>query len=646
MQFERLKRRRRWPCRGLAIGALAFTTVHAMAGGPILGLKLPEQVPYLNPIRPKQVQYCLGNGIVAALADPDGKWNQLFGPGYGGKNAVLNETLDLIVDGKPAGIKFEMKRARKTGVFYASTVIGDIHCLLIDNARFGDPWLSRLILVENTSSTAAHDVVVQAALHGAQAALKDHKSIPCGYKCNGVAVTFTDPGATVSADANTIATAPAHLLPGASAAATLVHYAGDGNDREIVYMIRGMNGLDLASQSIAAWQAWYNDVPPAYQLDRIADPRARDLVEGGLEVLKANQSADGGFMATPTMYRQGYIRDSVMALRGLHETGHFEEARKWIQWCDLQFRQRQCIYDRWNLAMCLLPTPGYGSGDFESCSLPVLAARDYYRATSDLKTLNQAGELLRYCIDRQLKYAAENDYHLHFNGDETEICHAVPFHMESSYSMPSAALLAAAVDFYIEYLKANAANPSAYINSQSKLTVDLHSVLDRLEDSINANFWRTDVTGIPGGFHDSYRGANGDWPKVPIVNFTLHPIYWGAPYKIASQRKSDAEAMLHFYDHKTGFIQLFPGLNNGFDGHNLGFLLYALADVNDPAADEVYRSLTHGPTNSWLGYWNEAYAADGTPHTAYSPGGDNGLRSLETGVNISAIAHYCRLGKP
>ena len=104
--------------------------------------------------------------------------------------------------------------------------------------------------------------------------------------------------------------------------------------------------------------------------------------------------------------------------------------------------------------------------------------------------------------------------------------------------------------------------------------------------------------------------------------------------------------MLHFYDHKTGFIQLFPGLNNGFDGHNLGFLLYALADVNDPAADEVYRSLTHGPTNSWLGYWNEAYAADGTPHTAYSPGGDNGLRSLETGVNISAIAHYCRLGKP
>lgn len=154
------------------------------------------------------------------------------------------------------------------------------------------------------------------------------------------------------------------------------------------------------------------------------------------------------------------------------------------------------------------------------------------------------------------------------------------------------------------------------------------------------------MSGIADGFHDSFRSIKDQaWPKYPIVNFTLFPIYWGFPYKIASRRKSDVDAMKHFYDRKTGFIQLFPGIDNGFCGHNLGLLLYDLVEVNDPLADEVYRALIHGSTHSWLGYWNEAYLVNGTPCTDYAKDDDNGLRSLETGVNISAIAHYWHLGE-
>lgn len=618
-------------------------------------LQLPEQVPYLNPMRPKQTQYCIGNGVLAVVADPAGGWNDLIGPGYGGRKRQLAETIQLIVDGKPIRINVEMKRARKTGVFYGVGVGGDIRYHLIDHARFGDSWLSRSVLLENISPSAKHSVAVQACLRNATGTLKGTNENASGYRSGNVAVTFTDLATTVSSDGNTITSAVATLEPGGTHHVGIVHFVGDKGDDDILANIRKMDDLALVSESIAAWQSWYDAVPAAYKLDRITDARARDLIEGGLAVIKANQSADGGFMATPTMYPQGYIRDCTMALRGLHQTGHFLESRQWIQWVSCKFARDHKILDYWELSASLQPTKGGGPSrhDFESTSLYVLTARDYYHATSDLPTLRQANDSLQHSIDTQQKFAEEHSYNLLFNGDETEICFAVPAQKtgisnrgEGCYSMTSAALFAGALEFYIEYLGASGSEPSAYVNSLTKKTVDLRRELECVQDAIHSSFWRTDVPNLPGGFHDSFRGIKDQaWPKCPIVNFTLHPIYWGCPYKTVSQRKSDVDAMKSFYDSKTGFIQLFPGVDNGFCGHNLGFLLYDLIEVSDPMADEVYRSLTLGSTHSWLGYWNEAYLADGTPCTDYSKNAPNGLRSLETGVNVSALARYWHLGE-
>jgi hypothetical protein len=77
----------------------------------------------------------------------------------------------------------------------------------------------------------------------------------------------------------------------------------------------------------------------------------------------------------------------------------------------------------------------------------------------------------------------------------------------------------------------------------------------------------------------------------------------------------------------------------------VGYLLSALVAVKDPMAKDVYAALLNGPSVSWLGYWNEAYSGDGAPCTDYAKGAENGLRSMETGCNIAALAQYWRLGE-
>jgi hypothetical protein len=95
-------------------------------------------------------------------------------------------------------------------------------------------------------------------------------------------------------------------------------------------------------------------------------------------------------------------------------------------------------------------------------------------------------------------------------------------------------------------------------------------------------------------------------------------------------------AIAHYFDEKTGFLQLVPGSASGFEGHDLGYLLWGLVEINDPRKDEVYKALVNGPTVDCWGSYNEAYDSNGNRN-------DHDLRSLETGVNLSALAKYWNL---
>jgi hypothetical protein len=197
-----------------------------------------------------------------------------------------------------------------------------------------------------------------------------------------------------------------------------------------VAAIRALKSVDELEKSIATWQKWFDDVPPAYQLSRIKDERARELMEGGLAILKTNQSQDGGIVVHATYYKEGYIRDALMALRALTATGHFEESKKWLIWVDHKVKVAGHLTD---LANCMAsfsdkdyaPDFDYLDIDAEIPADVLIAARDYYDGTHDLDTLKSIHKTLQYCMDIQLKEADANGFKLSFNGDETEMCGVV-----------------------------------------------------------------------------------------------------------------------------------------------------------------------------------------------------------------------------
>jgi hypothetical protein len=623
---------------------------------PVLnGIELPEQVPYLNPKRPLQTLFCVGNGIGGAIADAQGSWNSMFGPGYGADEAGICSRLQVSIDGAAHLIQTDFKRAQKAGVFYSVQTEGDVRFYEIDYACQGESWLGRLIWVDNLSPSTAHEISVQAFFCNASAPLRDAQGKLCGYRQKQFCAAFTDPLSSASTDGGALQTETKKLPPGGSCSFGLVYELKPGDDVAQLNAIRAIDPVASAANCLSEWQKWYDDVPPAYRLDRITDPRARNLIEGGLAVLRINQSADGGFMATPTMYRNGYVRDGFHASRALIQTGHFAEALKWLDWVNSKFQYTGHVADAWALSSVREQTKGadVGLADVEQPALVLLCARDYYHATHNLAVLGTLDPLLKYCVEVQLQYAEKNGYALPFNGDETEICFAVPSGPAGygsrgggDLAWSSTALAAGSIDFYIKNFQAKGLDPANFTNSLTGKTINLPEEEKKFQDAME-RFWRTDMPGNPRGFHDAFIRANdGSRPTHPTSNFTLQPVSFGVPYQNPDRRVKDVDAIKQDFNRQTGNLQLFPGVDNGFCGHDTGYLLSALLAVKDPMAKDVYEALLNGPSVSWLGYWNEAYAADGTPCTDYAKGAENGLRSMETGCNIAAIAQYWKLGEP
>ena len=643
---------------------------------------LPEPVPWLA--APPE-NYFLGNGMAAGGGDGNGLWNFLSGPDYTCPNYLNREEISLVVDGAAQSLAMNMHRARKTGIFYGTKTIGDLKIRLLDYAPDNAFWVARLVTIENTSSNALHQVSLRADIvpvigkgrldwlvtdtngHPGGVGLMLDTTLKCamGHFCPNwtnrfALICFDDPAATTAAITNgyTLATGVHSLPPGGAVNITLYHYLhyDDLTDNDCLKFARQRSSPDDAAATIISWQHWFNDVAPAYSLDRIPAGRARDLVEGGLAVLKMNECRDGGIVANERGWNMSYVRDAYCGLRGLHAFGHFEESKRFMEWLDRQYAAHGFIPNAGPGGSTTYAHPNGNTGRtcpeanqaVEVTALYLLAARDYYQATHDLAMLTNLDISLRYAMDIQLKHAVNNGYRLEFSGDETELCGASDVaairdggfnrNLAQYWSMTSIALCAASLEFYIQYLKLTGADPAAYLNHQDNRTLNLNNELTKLQDALERDYWRTNVPGCPAGFHDWFRvKSSGAWPSGRIVNFTLFPVYYGSPLKYPERGKEDVIAMKQFFDPKLRFLPVTGLHGRQAMGHDLGYLLWGLVTIGDPEKDAVYDALINGPTACTWGAYHEAYAGDGTPNR-------NGLRSFETGVNLSAIGAYWGLG--
>jgi hypothetical protein len=150
--------------------------------------------------------------------------------------------------------------------------------------------------------------------------------------------------------------------------------------------------------------------------------------------------------------------------------------------------------------------------------------------------------------------------------------------------------------------------------------------------------------------YDWYRGENGERPRLTIPDYVMMPIYFHYPVSDRTLAVKSAEKMKQYVNYR-GFIPNQPGnLNGDFCGHAQGYLLYALAELNDPMKDLIFDSMIFGGTMGCWGTWSESYTGDGLSYGA--SGGhqyweDNStvhnLRAFENGTNLDAILRYLKI---
>ncbi len=661
---------------------ISFLAPHSVVAEVITArTPLPPQVPYLN----TRESFFTGNGIAAGGGSGDGGWDFLAGPDYTCPNYLQREEIRLVIDGVEKPLVVDAHRARKTGIFYGVTNMGDLQVYLIDYAPVGQPCVARMVRIENRSSNKNHQVSARAYIVPITGPGRSHEvdfyinnqvhwinlkldtSLKCvmGHFCPNwadrfVTITFDKPTPEIASTNGgfDLETAPETIAPGASTDTVLYHWThyGDVTDTQCVNQILQRNSAQDLADCITSWQKWFDDVAPQYSLSRIADGRSRDLVEGGLAVLKMNECRDGGIVANERGWNMSYVRDGYCGLRGLTAFGHFEESKRFIEWLDRQYAAHGLIPNAAPGGSLTYAHPNGNNGKWcpeanaiaEVTALDILAARDYYNGTHDLATLTKVDASLRYSMDAQLRYAKTNDYRLEFSGDETELCGAsdVPGLAAEGFdrklgrywSMTSVALCAASLDFYIQYLKAKGEDPANYLNRQNNQTLNLYDELGHLQEALERDYWRTNVPGSP-GFYDWFLiKTNGAWPTGRLINFSLFPIFYGTPLKDPAHAQSDVEAMKQFFNPSIPLLPVTGVAGRKSLGHDLGYLLWSLVAVDDPEKKDVYAALVNGPTAGCWGTYHEAYSGDGTPNK-------NGLRSFETGVDLSAIAKYWGIGQ-
>jgi hypothetical protein len=668
----------RWIFLMLASIAIIIARGQVVAAAEI---SLPPQVPYLN----TREDFFMGNGSAAGGGLGDGTWNFLVGPDYTCPNYLKREEIQLVVDGAEQSLTMDVHRARKTGVFYGVTTNGDLKVTLIDYALMDQPCVARMVRVENLSGHDQHAVSARACVEPITGPGRSHEvsgfiagnmhwiqlkldtSLDCvqGHYCPNWADRYTtiffDKNNTVTRTNGVyvFTTALETIAPGASSDTVLYHYMDYTNYAGIGWLEKHepQNPSQDLANWIRWWQGWFDGVAPEYSLDRITNQRARDLVEGGLATLKMNECRDGGIVANERGWNMSYVRDAYCGLRGLTAFGHFEESRRFIEWLDRVHAAYGLIPDASPGGSLTYAHPNGNNGRWcpeanaipEVTALDILAARDYYNGTHDLQTLTNVDVSLSYSMDAQLKYAMTNDYRLEFSGDETELCgasdedglRAEGFNrkLEQYWSMTSIALCSASLDFYIEYLKAQGKDPAHYLNRLNNQTLNLYDELGHVQDALERDFWRTNVPNSPEGFHEWFRvKSDGAWPSGRLLNFTLFPVFYGTPMKYPERAKCDVEAMKQFFNPSIPLLPVTGIEGRRSLGHDLGYLLFGLVTVDDPEKEPVYKALVDGPTAGCWGTYHEAYAGDGTPNK-------NGLRSFETGVDLSAIGKYWQMGR-
>ena len=414
---------------------------------------------------------------------------------------------------------------------------------------------------------------------------------------------------------------------------------------------------------LARTRAWWADFTAKgrdFAHDLPADTPQRERLVQVLDdvavLIKAQQAADGGILAGYP-YHLGYVRDQYGTSRGLAALGHLEMCRDIL---DFYFR----VFDRFGAIhnAHAFGIPGlfhvHENDEVEITGYITLQAFDYLARTGDIEFVKHIFPLLDWAWSVQQRNLVKGM--LPFNGDETYVAGAI---------LPRTALNDGSAEATLLFLDsgrmlADFAEQQGLWNKDRAAAA--RKTLDETRSRFRGNFWRNarlitnnperaaDEAVLPKTRHGvcescvtvqwTLRTENGRYECVDCLNtpllprvepkaytlqsVSLTPLYFHSPLVSKDELRPQVEAIVNAYK-ETGKLPSRPDGNIAV-GYDYGLVLYALTELNDPAAKDLYEKTLSlaDDTGAWAEYYRD-----------HQPSGTR-CRPWESAINVEALLHF------
>jgi len=388
-------------------------------------------------------------------------------------------------------------------------------------------------------------------------------------------------------------------------------------------------------------------------------PSLKNAIDDISVLIKSQQGADGGVLAGYA-YHMGYVRDQYGVSRGLLAMGHYEEAKKILEF----------YFQNWNQSGFIKNAQGIGfpnifhrheNDEVEITGYLVLQALDYYGKTKDLSFILRIMPMLEWAIDAQKRNLIEGM--LPFNGDETYIAGGI---------LPRKVMYNGSAEATLLFIEGttrllNCVNTNKLWNPGK--IADLKKTVQGCADNYRKNFFQNGIliSNNPDRevnfrypvsrygvclhpkhgdyasevFH--YKGSlyfckdcmkkDNSMVLIPepevfsIVSVSLFPFYINSTLFTTKEKKQLVDRVIKYYQ-KTGNVSE----KNVIPGSDYGFFLDGLLAVNHELKDEIFLKMMNlrDDSGSWVEYYNSGTAMGCK------------CRPWESGVNIEAAIRYCK----
>jgi len=374
-------------------------------------------------------------------------------------------------------------------------------------------------------------------------------------------------------------------------------------------------------------------------------------------LIKVQQAHEGAVLAGHP-YHLGYVRDQYGVSRGLLAMGHLADAKQILSFYWNVWQRHGTIRNAQGIGIDGL-FHVHENDDVEITGYLIYQGFDYAERSGDLTFLSEITPMLEWAWEVQKRHLV--DGMLPFNGDETYVADGIlPRSALNDGSAEATMLFIEAGQKLLDYVVQTDRWPEERVRENRE-------VLARVRNSFLDNFWdgkrlitnnpeRSKRAVLPRFRHGVCEGcsrfgwteqndaqrylcpkclstkdvAAADATIYTLQSVSLTPFYFASQLAPREPLETMVRGIVQKYE-STGKLPSRPDQDHAV-GYDYGLLLYALTEMNDPAAQALYEKTLAivDSTGAWSEYYRE-----------HRPIGSR-CRPWESAINIEALLRFAQ----